>query len=84
MPSNPEWKPRYSGPDRSGVCICGHAWDRHHLGCVMNEDYFKATKESYIAQECEAYGFNEAGGLMCVDGDWVPHCHGYKDTLDKD
>ena len=72
------WVPRYSGPNRSGMCVCGHSWEDHHLGMVMNSDYFEATKEAYIAQECEFYGFNEMGGL---DPEGNDHCHSYKDTL---
>jgi hypothetical protein len=74
-------QPRYSGPGRSGFCVCGHAWERHHLGVVLNADYFEATKEAYLPQECEAFGFNEVGGLMNVDGEWVDHCHRYVDAL---
>lgn len=66
--------PRYSGPGRSGVCRCGHRWDDHHLGIVMNLNY----PEPYIPQECEFYGFNETGGL---DAAGQPHCGGYVDSM---
>ena len=46
----------------------------------MNGDYLKETGEAYLPQECEAYGFNEAGGLQQVEGKWVDHCHDYKDS----
>ncbi len=72
-------KPRYSGPNRSGICKCQHSWQDHHLGMVLNEDYYKATGEAYLPQECEAHGSNEMGGL---DADGNPHCDGYVDTLD--
>ena len=72
---------RYSGPGRSGICVCGHGWEQHHLCLVMNKEYIEATGEGYIVCECEAYGFNEAGGLQCVDGWWVEHCSGYRDSL---
>lgn len=77
-------KPIYSGPTRSGVCVCGCRWDRHHLGIVMNPEYVKETKEGYIPQECEAFGFNEAGGMKYNrdTGEWDDHCHGYRDTLE--
>jgi hypothetical protein len=77
-------KARYSGPNRSGMCVCGCPWNKHHLGMVMNQEYFKATGEHYVPQECEAFGFNETGGRKYVDGEWVDHCHGYRDTLDRD
>jgi len=76
--------PRYSGPNRSGICVCGCSWDAHHLGWVMRQDYMDQTKEIYIPQECTAFGFNEVGGMKFVNGEWVDHCHGYLDTLDKD
>lgn len=75
--------PRYSGPDRSGICVCGHPWNAHHLGVVMRQEYVEQTKEIYIPQECEAHGFNEAGGLKLVDGEWVDHCQGYIDSLEN-
>lgn len=71
------YKPRYSGPNNSGVCICGHDWTEHHLGVIMNEDYFEATGESYLPEECEAYGSNEMGGL---DSEGNNHCQRYKDS----
>ena len=71
-----EYKPRYSGPGQSGTCVCGHTWRQHHLCVVLNEDFKKATGEAYVPQECEAYGFNETGG-MGADG--KPHCDRYQD-----
>lgn len=70
--------PRYSGPNRSGVCICGHTWNDHHLGIVMNPDYVDETQEGYIPQECEFYGWNETGGL---DENGQPHCGTYIDSM---
>ena len=76
------WEPKYSGPNRSGVCICGCPWDDHHLGCVMNEDYFKATGENYVPDECCAFGFNETGGQKYNEEtkEWEDHCSRYRDT----
>jgi hypothetical protein len=75
-----DWKPRYSGPNRSGVCVCGHSWEDHHLGCVMNVDYANATGESYVPDECNFYGCNEVGGMQYVVEQWVDHCHRYVDS----
>lgn len=75
-------KPKYSGPNRSGICKCGHKWDEHHLGIVMNQKYFEATGEMYVPQECEHYGFNELGGLMPEGRQWVPHCSEYIDEME--
>lgn len=74
------YEARYSGPNRSGICVCGHAWDRHHLGLVARQDYVDQTHEGYIAQECEFYGCNEMGGCN-PDGSY--HCTSYKDSMEK-
>lgn len=75
-----DWKPRYSGPGRTGVCVCGHSWQDHHLGVVMNQAYYEATGEAYIPQECEFYGWNARGGLDSVGG---IHCEMYRDAGEK-
>ena len=67
---------RYSGPGRSGICVCGHTWEEHHLGVVLNEEYYKVTLEAYVPQECEFFGSNERGSL---DAEGNPHCHSYRD-----
>jgi len=69
----------YSGPNRTGICICGHSWDSHHLGLVMRADAVETDggPEHYIPQECEAFGANENGGL---DGEGKDHCFGYVDA----
>jgi len=72
--------PRYSGPGKSGICKCGHSWEDHHLGVVLNQEYWLATSEVYVPQECEHYGCNELGGMMPgPDGKWVKHCGRYED-----
>ena len=75
-----KFKPMYSGKNRSGVCKCGHSYEHHHLGMVMNDKYYKETKEEYVPQACEFYGSNEYEGL---DQDGNDHCHQYRDELDK-
>lgn len=72
---NQSWKPRYSGPGKTGICKCGHIWDDHHLGVALGPGY----PEYYLPQECEFYGWNEAGGL---DADGHPHCFQYEDDPD--
>lgn len=73
--------PMYSGPGRSGICVCGCSWRDHHLGVVMNEDYFQETGEDYAPGECERYGFNEVGGMKYNEEtkQWEHHCHQYVD-----
>lgn len=77
-------QPRYSGPNRSGICICGHSWNEHHLCCVMRQEYIDETGEGYLPDECCHYGSNEVGGMKYDDeaGEWVDHCRGYKDSKD--
>jgi hypothetical protein len=76
--------PLYSGPNRSGVCKCGHSWLDHHLSMVMRQDYVTETGEAYVPDECCFYGSNELGGLQPVDGEWVLHCRSYRDSLESD
>lgn len=71
------YTPVYSGPNRSGICKCGHSWEDHHLGMVLNVNYFRQTKEPYVPQECEHYGFNEDGGM---DDQGNFHCGQYEDS----
>jgi len=82
MKTENKYEPRYSGPNRSGICVCGCPWDDHHLGIVMNQDYAEQTGEVYVPEECEAFGFNECGGQKVVDGRWVEHCNKYRDSLE--
>ena len=72
---------RYSGPGKSGICVCGCKWDDHHLCMVVRQDYLDATQEQYIPDECCRYGFNEGGGMKYnkETGEWEDHCHGYED-----
>ena len=37
------------------TCQCGHSWETHHLGCVMNPSYYTypLTIRGCAAQECE-------------------------------
>ena len=74
-------KALYTGPNRSGLCVCGHAWDRHHL-CMRMREYETedGTKEAYVPCECEAYGANENSGL---DRKGNYHCFGYVDAKEK-
>jgi hypothetical protein len=66
----------------TGTCVCGHSWEDHHLGMIMNAElwaWLQATYPNhppYVPQECEAYGSNEAGGL---DPEGNDHCHFYKE-----
>jgi len=47
----------------TGKCICGHEWDDHHHGCIVNPQALKDVKQSfknvdgYLGEECEATQF---------------------------
>ena len=63
----------------TGVCKCGHSWEDHHLGWILNEDTIKELPPDhppYVPQECEYYGCNETGGL---DDEGNDHCHNYEE-----
>ena len=77
-----EYKPRYSGSNCSGICVCGCPWDNHHMMLVMRQEYVDATHEGYILGECETYGFNEAGGMKYNKeiNELEDHCSGYRDS----
>ena len=68
---------RYSGPGRTGICVCGHSYQDHHLGVVLNSEFGAATGECYVPQECEAFGSNEMGGLDSLGQE---HCQRYRDS----
>ena len=66
----------------SGICKCGHDWDDHHLGAILNSDALDYLHKHhpdhppYLAEECEYYGCNETGGKG-PDGE--EHCERYID-----
>jgi hypothetical protein len=68
----------------TGMCKCGHSWEDHHLGVIVNADVIQSIRSKYqdhplfIPQECEYYGCNEMGGY---DTDGNDHCHGYEDKV---
>src|SRR3972149_5949238 len=53
----------YSGPGRSGMCLCGHSWKDHHLGMVLAPGATETDggTEVYLPQECEFFGWDETG-----------------------
>ena len=84
MPDSERRDAIYSGPGKSGICICGCPWDEHHLGMVVRLGSTltkQGTREYHIPQECDAFGCNETGGMKYneADGEWEDHCFGYKD-----
>ncbi len=78
---------QYSGPGKTGVCLCGCSWEDHHLGMVMRLGSIltkQGTYEYYIPQECDKYGFNEKGGQKFNEETqmWEEHCNAYVDCGD--
>lgn len=69
----------------SGICICGHTWEKHHLCCVVRLEAYNwcvaNNHPPYIPCECEYYGCNEMGGR---DKNGEPHCFGYVDVDDPE
>ena len=67
----------------SGTCVCGHSWEDHHLGMILNKPIWDEMQKRwpdhppYVPQECEYYGCNEYGGL---DAEGNPHCFQYTDV----
>ena len=62
-------------------CMCGHSWEDHHHGCILNPNWPGESHDNGIcrgvgAGECEATQFEGRyiglmGGAMCA-------CEGYR------
>lgn len=48
------------------MCQCGCPENEHHISWF--------TIGTKIIEECEAFGYNETGGMKYVNGEWVEHC----------
>lgn len=65
--------------DEKLKCRCGHTWEEHHHGCVMNQLYatYPLNINGLIAQECEhnqingEYFLNKGEKKFCK-------CNGFK------
>jgi hypothetical protein len=64
----------------SGTCLCGHSYEDHHLGMVLNPEAH-AVMGPYLPEECEFFGSNEDGGL---DEQGQDHCWRYVDSEEPD
>ena len=62
----------------SGICLCGHTWERHHLSMVARKEFTDLLNEGAMPGACLAFGCNEREGLDEKD---ELHCFGY---VDKD
>jgi hypothetical protein len=64
-------------------CTCGHAWEDHHHGCIMNPEYPGERHDCGIcrgvaSEECEAHQVN---GDYSVPYDEACKCQGYKNSI---
>ncbi len=64
----------------SGTCMCGHSYEDHHLGMVLNPEAL-AVMGPHLPQECAFFGTNEDAGL---DEHGEDHCLQYVDAQDPD
>lgn len=62
----------------SGMCLCGHNVDRHHIFTVANQEAY-AVIGSRVPGGCLAYGHNEDEG---IGPDGEDHCYDYVDKDD--
>jgi hypothetical protein len=76
--------------DENLVCWCGHTWEDHHHGCVMNPEYFDypLTIRGCIAQECEynqRYGVYtpKKGEKACDCPNFKPRAHNVKKLVQE-
>jgi hypothetical protein len=65
--------------DYDSRCFCGHKFENHHHGCVMNPEYFDypLNVDGVIGQECEynqRYGqyFPKRGEKPCRCANFRP------------
>lgn len=63
----------------SGMCICGHSYNQHHLMMCATQEAADAVGAPSVPGACLAYGCNEMEGL---DKDGNPHCFQYVDVDD--
>ena len=64
-------------------CICGHSWQDHHHGCIMNpayptENHKRGVCSGLMAQECEATQINGEWLVPKKDRCYCPQYTGKK------
>lgn len=78
----------------TGTCTCGHTWNNHHHGCIMNPDAMKDREykdiDGFLGQECEATQFEgrftpdrviySADGIRKIHYDERCDCQAYQDV----
>ena len=77
--------------DEHLVCVCGHEWDDHHHGVVVNKAYFDypLTIMGCIGEECE---YNQFEGyfaprhgekIMCTCSIFKPRARNVQKLVDE-
>ena len=76
--------------DENLICRCGHTWEDHHHGVVMNPLYFDypLTIRGCIAQECEynqRYGVYspKKGEKPCKCNNFKPRAHNVQKIVNE-
>jgi len=77
--------------DENLICTCGHKWEEHHHGCVMNPEYFDypLTIQGLIAQECEhnqvngEYFMNKGDKKYCKCPGFKPRARNVQKLVDE-
>lgn len=77
--------------DENLECKCGHTWEEHHHGCVLNPEYFDypLTIRGCIAQECEhnqvngEYFLNKGEKTYCECSHFKPRSRNVQGILDE-
>lgn len=67
-------------------CKCGHSWEDHHHGCIMNPNY---PTEDHARGICRAVGAQECEATQ-INGEWIVdkeedkcYCPQYKPKKEK-
>lgn len=66
----------------TGTCICGHSWDDHHHGVILNPQPLVDREEEYrnvdgiLGEECEATQFE---GMRISLSEPECYCMNYHD-----
>ena len=77
--------------DENLVCTCGHTWEEHHHGFVMNPEYkdYPLNINSQIAQECEHnqvngdYFLNKGEKQYCMCSNFKPRARNVQKIVNE-
>jgi len=77
--------------DENLTCWCGHSWEEHHHGAVMNPQYFDypLTIGGMIANECEhsqvngSYFLRKGEKKHCLCNNFKPRARNVQKLVDE-